>query len=296
MILLFGSKGYLGSNFAETYSASGELICVSRANKDKYHVKSFNRDYQMPLKEVFNFAREQGVKSVVNLTASTSKSSDLTAMYELVETNVKLVAELAIHTLESNFGCFLHLSTFSKFSSVGEYKPQTLYAATKKSGEDILEFLAIGSATRFYVLDLFDVYGPKHHPNKLIPQAFKCFSTNRILELHTDGRQFLRPINVRDAIRALQHVLDNQHTLGEVGNVTYYSVPGKEERTVFDIVGMISSFFPESEFRISTSDQSGSKVRTIPRAFSPSPELPGFINEVDLVNGLKEIFEIEYSY
>lgn len=128
---------------------------------------------------------------------------------------------------------FVQISTDEVYGSVetgssaedDPLQPRSPYAAAKAAGE-----MLVGAYRATYGLDTVttrgaNTYGPRQHPEKLLP----LFITNAIegqpLPLYGDGLQRRDWLFVDDHADAVSHVLDH----GASGAI--YNVPGGDERT-----------------------------------------------------------------
>ncbi|MEO7117942.1 MAG: dTDP-glucose 4,6-dehydratase, partial [Candidatus Limnocylindrales bacterium] len=111
--------------------------------------------------------------------------------------------------------------------------PRSPYAATKAAGD----LLALAHHAT-YGLDVVitrgaNTYGPRQHPEKLVPLFVTNALVGKELPLYGDGLQVRDWLHVRDHAAAVCTALDR----GVAGTV--YNVPGGQERTNREVTGAI---------------------------------------------------------
>jgi dTDP-glucose 4,6-dehydratase len=129
---------------------------------------------------------------------------------------------------------FLHVSTDEVYGPVepgavplhesAPFRPSSPYAATKAIAELLLAFPA-SEGLDVVVARPCNVYGPRQHPEKLLPTLARAAWAGQRLPLYGDGLQVRDWLHVDDATAALIAILEH----GDRG--TAYNVPGGQERT-----------------------------------------------------------------
>ncbi|MBI3748460.1 MAG: dTDP-glucose 4,6-dehydratase [Chloroflexi bacterium] len=136
---------------------------------------------------------------------------------------------------------FLQVSTDEVYGSVPEGKaletdplaPQSPYSAAKAAGELLVQAYRSTHGLDIVMTRGANTYGPRQHPEKLVP----LFVTNALqgfqLPLYGDGLQRRDWLHVDDHADAVGIVLD----AGEGGGI--YNVPGTGERTNLELTETI---------------------------------------------------------
>lgn len=100
-----------------------------------------------------------------------------------------------------------------------EYSPVSLYAATKKAFDDLLQYFVEANGVNAITLELSDTYGPGDIRRKLIPMMLEAEKNKRELSM-VSGELPLNFVHVDDAasafITAARRLIDNNVTGHEV--------------------------------------------------------------------------------
>jgi dTDP-glucose 4,6-dehydratase len=119
------------------------------------------------------------------------------------------------------------------FTETSPIEPSSPYSASKAGGD-----LIVGAFQRTYGADALIVrasnnYGPRQHPEKLIPLCILNALAGDRLPVYGDGRQVRNWLFTEDFAAAIDVVLDR----GEAGEV--YNVGGPEEMTNLEVIERI---------------------------------------------------------
>ncbi|MFI0876495.1 dTDP-glucose 4,6-dehydratase [Streptomyces sp. CS149] len=172
------------------------------------------RDLMLPGTVVVNFAAESHVdRSIVDAGA-------------FVRTNVLGTQTLLDAALHSGARCFLQVSTDEVYGSVEQgawtedapVAPNSPYAASKASADLLALAYARTHALDVRVTRCSNNYGPRQHPEKLIPRFVSALLAGETVPLYGDGGNVRDWLHVSDHCRALRTVLD-RGAPGEVYNI-----------------------------------------------------------------------------
>jgi nucleoside-diphosphate-sugar epimerase len=202
-ILVLGSTGYVGSMLCKAL-AREHIPYVEIIRKDGCF-KTMNMTFES-LEDCVEVLQDQNITHVVNLAASTNKNCDFNATNELIQANVNFTSLSAVMALKLSIPNYVFISTYSTSIGNGKYDPQTLYAATKKSAEDILYFFSQSSNLNVVVLNLYDVYGPNHPHGKVITGMLEALMTKSDFQM-SQGNQEVSPIYIDDVTEAIIQTL-----------------------------------------------------------------------------------------
>ena len=134
---------------------------------------------------------------------------------------------------------FLHVSTDEVFGALGPdgrfdettaYDPRSPYAASKAASDHLVRAWGHTFGLPVLLTNCSNNYGPRQHPEKLIPLTILRALADQPLPVYGDGRQVRDWLHVMDHARALLRVLDH----GEIGRT--YAVGGEAERTNLEVV------------------------------------------------------------
>ncbi|GGW24917.1 MULTISPECIES: dTDP-glucose 4,6-dehydratase [Streptomyces] len=167
-----------------------------------------------------------GHDAVVHFAAETHVDRSLSEPAEFVRTNVLGTQSLLEASLRGGVGTFVHVSTDEVYGSIDQgtwteeapLLPNSPYAASK-AGSD----LVARSYWRTHGLDVRTTrcannYGPRQHPEKLIPLFVTELLAGRTVPLYGDGANVREWLHVDDHCRAVHAVLTGGRP-GEIYNI-----------------------------------------------------------------------------
>jgi dTDP-glucose 4,6-dehydratase len=236
-ILVTGGAGFIGSNFvhhllgrheedevvtldALTYAGSRANLDGAREDPRHEFIEGDIRDFDLVADLV------EDVDAVVNFAAESHVDRSIQGSGPFVSTNVEGTRTLLDAARDADIERFLQVSTDEvygqvldgRFSEEDPLNPRNPYAATK-AGADLL-------AGSFYTTHGLEVlvtrtcnnFGPRQHPEKLVPKFIKNAAAGECLPLYGDGSNVREWIYVEDNCRALDLVL-REGNVGEIYNV-----------------------------------------------------------------------------
>jgi nucleoside-diphosphate-sugar epimerase len=205
----------------------------------------------------------------------------------LIEANVLLGARLAEAMVLAHTTSLIVLSTM--WQHAGEhpasYHPANLYAATKRSLEDILLFYSIAAGLRVRVLEICDTYGPEDNRPKVIPAMLKALRDNTALEL-SPGEQHLDLLHVDDVVAGIMRAADSAASWPP-GTFSAFSLCAIQTVSLRELVALL-----ETAARRRIEVRWGAKPyrpREVMRPHSPHPPLPGWSPQIELFDGLASL-------
>jgi dTDP-glucose 4,6-dehydratase len=168
----------------------------------------------------------EGCDAVVNFAAETHVDRSIADQEAFVRTHVMGTAVLLDVVRELGLGRLLQVSTDEVYGSIaaGSFSedspldPSSPYSATKAAGD-----LLVSAHVRTHGVDALicrgsNNYGPRQHPEKLIPLCVLNALAGDLLPVYGDGRQVRNWLHVEDFARAVDLVL-REGSAGEAYNV-----------------------------------------------------------------------------
>ena len=239
MILVTGGCGFIGSNFtlrwlagrsepvtvldALTYAGNPANLAPAAGDPRLTLVRGDIRDAALTR----GLLRELAPRAVIHFAAETHVDRSIEDPAVFYETNVQgtvnllEASRLALSGQSEEKGRafrFLHVSTDEVYGSLGPqeppasedspFRPNSPYAASKAAAE-----LAVRAWGRTYGLPVLitrcsNNYGPRQHPEKLVPLAVTRILAGEPIPVYGDGRQVRDWIEVGDHCDALMRVLE----------------------------------------------------------------------------------------
>jgi len=226
-IIVTGGLGFIGSNLIDLLLKKNySVINVDKAtySSNYYNVKDFknskkykfvkldikNKNFEKILFKykpigIFNLAAETHVDRSIDNPDSFIQSN-IVGVYNLLESfknfTKKNKSKLIHISTDEVYGDILSGRSDEKYS----YQPSSPYAASKASSDHL-----VSSYVRTYnlpaiVTNCSNNYGPKQHPEKLIPKLIHNILNNKPLPIYGKGKNSREWIYVEDHCEALHKV------------------------------------------------------------------------------------------
>ena len=226
-IIVTGGLGFIGSNLIDLLLKKNySVINVDKAtySSNYYNVKDFknskkykfvkldikNKNFENILFKykpigIFNLAAETHVDRSIDNPDSFIQSN-IVGVYNLLESfknfTKKNKSKLIHISTDEVYGDILSGRSDEKYS----YQPSSPYAASKASSDHL-----VSSYVRTYnlpaiVTNCSNNYGPKQHPEKLIPKLIHNILNNKPLPIYGKGKNSREWIYVEDHCEALHKV------------------------------------------------------------------------------------------
>ena len=237
MLLVTGGAGFIGSNFLHylltvtdeevvvvdslTYAANKEYVpsqytLVNCDIGDKEHVDEVFAKYKP--RKVFNFAAESHVDNSI-------KNVD-----PFIRTNIIGTCNLLRASVDNDVHKFHHVSTDEVYGSLEyddtklfteetPYDPRNPYSASKAGAEHMVRTWNNTYGLPYLITSAANNYGPRQHPEKLIPKVIHNALNNKVTNMHGGGHQIRDWIYAEDHCRAIW-TLDEQNILNDKFNIS----------------------------------------------------------------------------
>ncbi len=266
-ILITGGAGFIGSNFvpyflethpeltvvnldAMTYAADERNLTEVRENPRYIFVKGDIADKELvdALFDKYDF------KGVIHFAAESHVDNSIKGPEIFVKTNVLGTFTLldaarrhwqdAPNAVRAGYeNCrFHHISTDEVYGTLGAtgfftettpYAPNSPYSASKASSDLLVRAYHHTYGMNVTTSNCSNNYGPKQHPEKLIPHIIQSALAEKPLPIYGDGK------NIRDWLYVLDHckAINLVWTKGRSGET--YNIGGRNERDNIAIVTTI---------------------------------------------------------
>ena len=240
-VIVTGGLGFIGSNLIE-YLISKKLfvINIDRVSyaSNYYNVRDFKNDKRYKFvkcdirdkNKLINLCKRYKPNAIFNLAAETHVDRSIDSPKPFIENNIDGVFSLleAVRKYSKINKKFklIHISTDEVYGDIlkgrskefDKYIPSSPYAASKASSDHL-----VGSYIRTYklpaiVTNCSNNYGPRQHPEKLIPKMIYNILNNKPLPIYGKGTNSREWIYVKDHCEALFKVFLKGKT-GEFYNI-----------------------------------------------------------------------------
>ncbi|MBL0311625.1 MAG: dTDP-glucose 4,6-dehydratase [Holophagaceae bacterium] len=255
-ILITGGAGFIGSNLVHHWHRTHPDDLIIVLDKLTYAADRTQIDglqnVELVVGDIQNLGlvrsliERHGVKKIFHLAAESHVDRSITGPAAFIQTNVVgtfSMLEAARQAWAGEKGCrFLHISTDEVYGSLGDtgkfheamaYAPNSPYSASKAGSDHLVRAYHHTYGLNTVTTNCSNNYGPRQHPEKLIPLAISRMAKNEPIPIYGDG------MNVRDWLYVEDHcaALETAMLKGKTGET--YCVGGDNERTNLDLIDLL---------------------------------------------------------
>lgn len=266
-ILVTGACGFIGSHFVEAAERAGhEVLSVDALTYAGRSANLGGREFWRA--DICDGVHMQALlerlrpDAIVHLAAESHVARSIDSPDEFLRTNVMgthALLEVALAYWRAHPALrFLHVSTDEVYGSLGEfdppwnefspYAPRNPYSASKAASDHLVRSYHETFGLPAIVTHSSNNYGPRQHPEKLIPTLARQILAGQPLTLHGDGENIRDWIHVEDHCAGLLAALEH----GAPGET--YNFGGECERTNREIANLLAQALPDSGSQIVLTD------------------------------------------
>ncbi len=295
-VILTGGLGFIGSNLVELLIKKNFYVI----NLDKisyssnfYNVKDFkkNKNYKFIKCDINNKSKIYKILTIekplalFNLAAETHVDRSIESPYSFIKNNIigvfNLLEAVKKYYNDNKKFKLIHISTDEVYGDITKgrtkenypYKPSSPYAASKASSDHLVYSYYHTYGLPIIITNCSNNYGPKQHPEKLIPKIIYNIINNIDIPIYGDGKNSREWIYVNDHCYALLEVLKK----GKIGE--FYNIGSNENINNLDICKKIFKVFKKFNFN------SKSKIKFINDR--PGHDRRYALNSYKIINRLK---------
>ena len=238
-VIITGGLGFIGSNLIELLLKKNFYII----NLDKityssnfYNVKDFKKSKKYKFikcdigdKRIKKILFKYKPDGIFNLAAETHVDRSIDKPETFIKSNVLGVFNLLECFKEyskKNKSKFIHISTDEVYGDILNgrssenypYQPSSPYAASKAASDHLVSSYIKTYKIPAMVTNCSNNYGPRQHPEKLIPKLIYNIINNRPLPIYGKGKNSREWIYVQDHCEALLKIF-LKGKLGEFYNI-----------------------------------------------------------------------------
>lgn len=265
-ILVTGGAGFIGSNFIryelknyaedsivnlDALTYAGNLHNLDGVSDDpRYHFVQGNiRNREL----VRHLVAEYEIDAIVNFAAESHVDRSIENPDTFVQTNVEGTMALLDVAREAGLSKFVQISTDEVYGALGKtgsfteaspLQPNSPYSASKASADMLARAYFETYGLNVSITRSSNNYGPRQHPEKLIPRMITRGLAGKTLPIYGDGQNVRDWLYVMDNCQAIDLVMRR----GRAGEV--YNIGGHNERSNNEIVRLICAELGISEERI----------------------------------------------
>tara|TARA_Y100000992_G_C21251139_1_gene485918 strand:+ start:526 stop:1542 length:1017 start_codon:yes stop_codon:yes gene_type:complete len=239
--IVTGGLGFIGSNLIELLlSKKFKVLNIDKVSyaSNRYNVKLFlnNKNYsfikaninnQRKILQILNNFKPNGI---FNLAAETHVDRSIDGPKEFFYSNTlgvfNLLEAFRNYCKKNKYSKLIHISTDEVYGDVLKgrsteiwpYKPSSPYAASKASSDHIVYSYVRTFNIPAIVTNCSNNYGPRQHPEKLIPKLIYNILNGIDLPIYGKGENSREWIYVKDHCEALLKVFQ-KGKIGEFYNI-----------------------------------------------------------------------------
>jgi dTDP-glucose 4,6-dehydratase len=238
-LLVTGGAGFIGSCFVAQCVARGSNVTVLdkltyaghpanlewiKQTKGKWQlIEGDIADRQL----VARLLDEHHIHQVVNFAAESHVDNSIAAPHTFIDTNIVGTFELlqvcrdywqAMSGKEQSAFRFLQISTdevygslgaIGKFNEESRVQPNSPYSASKAAGDHLARAWHETYGLPVIITHCTNNYGPRQHPEKLIPNMIRHALAGKKLPVYGDGKNVRDWIHVEDHSQGVWLALEN---------------------------------------------------------------------------------------
>ena len=311
-IIVTGGLGFIGSNLIGlllknkyfvinidkvTYSSNFYNIKEFK-NRKNYKFIKCDINNRQKIRKIFNKYNPTGI---FNLAAETHVDRSIDEPLNFIKSNIfgvyNLLEEFKNFYKKNKKTKLIHISTdevygdilIGRSSEKYPYKPSSPYAASKASSDHLVSSYVRTYKIPAIITNCSNNFGPKQHPEKLIPKIIYNIIHNKNLPIYGKGKNSREWIFVEDHCKALIKVLKN----GRVGE--FYNIGSNKNLNNNQIVKKIIKV-AEKEIKIGSNvkakyvkDRPGHDIRYALKSNKIKKKL-GWQTKTDFKYSLKKTF------
>ena len=250
-VIVTGGLGFIGSNLIELLlKKKYKVINIDKNtySSNFYNVKEFkkNKNYSFikcdianrKLAKIINKHKPIGI---FNLAAETHVDRSIDGPGSFIQSNIigvfNILEIFRKFSAKNKKSRLIHISTDEVYGDIltgrtkenYPYNPSSPYAASKASSDHLVSSYVRTYKIPAIVTNCSNNYGPKQHPEKLIPKLIYNIVTNKKLPIYGKGLNSREWIYVKDHCEALIKVFEK----GKIGN--FYNIGSNKNVINLDI-------------------------------------------------------------
>lgn len=266
-ILVTGGAGFIGSNFVPYFAKKYPEYRIFNLDKLTY---AANLDNLAECRDMPNYKFIQGdicdanlvdaifqdcdIRGVIHFAAESHVDNSITGPRAFINTNVmgttNLLESARVHWMDAPHRVkpghesdrFHHISTDEVYGALGStglftettpYDPSSPYSASKAASDHLVSAWHRTFGLNTTISNCSNNYGPKQHPEKLIPKIIQNCVNWQPIPIYGRGENVRDWLYVLDHARAIDLIFHN----GRGGQT--YNIGGHNERTNMQIVNTI---------------------------------------------------------
>ena len=252
-VIVTGGLGFIGSNLINLLLKRNFFVI----NLDKityssnfYNVRNFKRNKKYKFikcdlvnqKKISQILKKYKPSGIFNLAAETHGDRSIDGPENFIKSNIvgvfHLLEAIRKHNFKNKKIKLIHISTDEVYGDVltgrskehDPYEPSSPYAASKASSDHLVSSYIRTFKLPAIITNCSNNYGPRQHPEKLIPKIIYNIFNNKPLPVYGNGKNTREWIFVNDHCEALIKIFFN----GKIGN--FYNIGSNINLTNIEVI------------------------------------------------------------
>jgi dTDP-glucose 4,6-dehydratase len=240
-VIVTGGLGFIGSNLLELLiKKKFNVINIDKKSYSSnfYNTKNFSNSLnykfiKCDLNEILKLKKiifKHRPRCIFNLAAETHVDRSIESPKDFIQSNIMGVFNLLEifkeYSKKYNKSRLIHISTDEVYGDIisgrsdenYKYQPSSPYAASKASSDHLVSSYFKTYNIPVIITNCSNNYGPKQHPEKLIPKLIYNILQNKSLPIYGNGKNLREWIYVEDHCEALIRVFQ-KGKIGEFYNI-----------------------------------------------------------------------------
>jgi dTDP-glucose 4,6-dehydratase len=262
-ILVTGGAGFIGSNFVHHWHGSHPQDRLLVLDKLTYaadprqieglgYVDLVRGDIQN--RELISYLLEKhAVRKLVHFAAESHVDNSIKGPAAFIQTNMVgtfTLLDVARQVWGGDKSCrFLHVSTDEVYGALGStgqfnetmaYAPNSPYSASKAGSDHLVRAYHHTYGLPVLTTNCSNNYGPRQHPEKLIPLAITRMMRGEPIPIYGDGQQ------VRDWLYVEEHCAAIETVIAKGVPGETYCIGGNNEQKNLDLLDLLCDLVDEA--------------------------------------------------
>ena len=240
-LIITGGLGFIGSNLIKfLLKKNYSIINIDKISysSNLYNLKDIKKDKNYKFikcdinnrNKFYKVLKKYKPKAIFNLAAETHVDRSIDSVNPFIESNIvgvfNLLEAFKSYLKKNKRIKFIHISTDEVYGDVirgkskenDPYKPSSPYAASKASSDHLVYSYIKTFKLPAIITNCSNNYGPRQHPEKLIPKIIYNIINNISLPIYGKGKNSREWIFVDDHCEALFEIL-KKGKIGEFYNI-----------------------------------------------------------------------------
>lgn len=204
-LLVTGATGFVGYHLVKTLVMSNTVYCIVRPQSKIDKLKKLDNIqfiyYDGSIQSILHTLEKVSIDITFHLASFAIADHTAPQVDDLIQSNILFPTQLLeALTLNHSFN-FINTGSFWQNYTHADYDPTCLYAATKESFEDIINYYYAVKNLSCITLRLYDTYGPDDERKKLFRLLDDLRITGKELAM-SPGEQRLNLVYIDDVVNA----------------------------------------------------------------------------------------------